>query len=1323
MKLKVFIWLILTPVFLSAQDKGKPFSRYFSPKEYNGDTQNWGILHDKNGLLHVANQRGILQYDGSTWTTIPIPDKKTVRSLALDSSNHVWAGAISEVGYVSGGDKKELQYVSINQLIDSSHRKFGEVWSIEALKNEVFILSDNSLFRYRNGEIKTWDKTGEYFYLLMPFYNQMLLQEIGQGLKIIIGDSLVDVSGSQIFKQIRIHAFIPVSNNGVIVGTRDNGLYSVKISITDKKAGIQSISHIWPEISDYLKKHTLYHGISVGNGEFAFATLRGGVLHVSSEGKIIDIYAEHTAIGAESSYFLSKTPEGSLWVALDNGLARLEPENPFRQWDATLGLKGTVIDVNRYQGTIYAATATGVYYMEDKKNNQIQKFNKLEGIKEQTWCFLQTPDFFKNGDTALLVGSSTGIFSIKGNKAELIGSLDEMYTINLLSKFKNKLVMGKRDGCYIAGYQNGEIQNVQKIKEINDEVRSITEDENGDVWIGINYKGIVKLHFLNNDVGQYSYQLFDTLNGLPNLWFIQTYNYSGKPLFLTETGLMHFNPGKNHFETYHGFDRFLGKNPPGIFNLSVYENGEILINTQYLLHPYGSGYYVDSSALLRLPVTSVQSDFLDKNGCIWLGSSDGLYQYTPKHDKNYLWSFKTLIRKVFKADGTIVFYGGKQTLTPVLENKFNSLTFQYAAPFFDLENEILYSYKLDGFDGVWSEWTIETRKEYTNLFEGSYTFRVKSKNIYGVEGEEDRYSFIVQPPWYRARWTLGVYILLTIILVRLIIVLRTRKISNERDKLEKIVIERTAQINMQKEELMSQADQLRVINTELEKLGLVIRETANAVSIFDPVGNFEWVNEGFTRMYGYTLEEFKNEKAFNIFDCDIPETVKQRIKGCIQNKKTVIYSFFTTTKAGEGLWAQTTLTPILDDLGGIKGLIAIDSDITKLKDAELEIVYQKEKIERQSILLEQKNAELEKLSIVARETDNAIIIMDARGNFEWVNEGFTRLYGYTIDQLVSEKSHNIIGASANVNIRDLINVWYGDKKPIMYESLNTSRAGKLIWAQTTLTPILDTQGNLVRMVAIDTEITRLKDAQRQIEEQRNELEKANATKDKFFGIIAHDLRSPASSLLSLINIVVEEYKNLDNQQIERYLKAIQEASKKTFALLENLLDWSRIQKGVIQYNPTLIHLSTLINEAVSLHAEIADKKNIKILSFVSPDAKAWGDENMIRTVLRNLISNAVKFSFSGNKVSVFHESNQYFVTLKICDEGIGISPEDIDKLFRIDIHHTTVGTQKEKGTGLGLVLCKEFTERNGGKIWVESKPEKGTCFYFTIPSPEQGLKK
>ncbi len=242
-------------------------------------------------------------------------------------------------------------------------------------------------------------------------------------------------------------------------------------------------------------------------------------------------------------------------------------------------------------------------------------------------------------------------------------------------------------------------------------------------------------------------------------------------------------------------------------------------------------------------------------------------------------------------------------------------------------------------------------------------------------------------------------------------------------------------------------------------------------------------------------------------------------------------------------------------------------------------------------------------------------------------------------------------------------------------------------------------------------------------EQRNELEKANATKDKFFGIIAHDLRSPASSLLSLINIVVEEYKNLDNQQIERYLKAIQEASKKTFALLENLLDWSRIQKGVIQYNPTLIHLSTLVNEAVSLHAEIADKKDIKILSFVSPEAKAWGDENMIRTVLRNLISNAVKFSSTGNKVSVFHESNQYFVTLKICDEGIGIAPEDIDKLFRIDIHHTTLGTQKEKGTGLGLVLCKEFTERNGGKIWVESTHGKGTCFYFTIPSPEQGTKK
>jgi two-component system, sensor histidine kinase and response regulator len=243
-------------------------------------------------------------------------------------------------------------------------------------------------------------------------------------------------------------------------------------------------------------------------------------------------------------------------------------------------------------------------------------------------------------------------------------------------------------------------------------------------------------------------------------------------------------------------------------------------------------------------------------------------------------------------------------------------------------------------------------------------------------------------------------------------------------------------------------------------------------------------------------------------------------------------------------------------------------------------------------------------------------------------------------------------------------------------------------------------------------------AQLQLKRQREELQKLNSLKDKLFSIVAHDLKHPFNALLSLTEALMNNYKEFDYDTLGQYLQMLYESAQQGYQLLENLLEWSHTQTNKIKYSPVKIRLPELLENVLQLEKFIADQKSVKLISVVE-DVNVWADYNMLNTVLRNLITNAIKFSHPGSDIyieSTMTENNM--IQISITDQGVGIEPENIDKLFRSDIHFTTYGTSNEKGTGLGLILCKEFVERNGGSITVESKLGKGSSFKFTLPCME-----
>ncbi len=262
-------------------------------------------------------------------------------------------------------------------------------------------------------------------------------------------------------------------------------------------------------------------------------------------------------------------------------------------------------------------------------------------------------------------------------------------------------------------------------------------------------------------------------------------------------------------------------------------------------------------------------------------------------------------------------------------------------------------------------------------------------------------------------------------------------------------------------------------------------------------------------------------------------------------------------------------------------------------------------------------------------------------------------------------------------------------------------------------------GKPLRMIGTNWDITRQKKTEAEIKQRNEELRELNATKDKFFSIIAHDLKSPFNSILGFSEMLKNEARNLDIDSIEQYAGIISSSAHHTFKLLENLLDWARIQQGRIPFEPKPILFNDIVKSEFIRLKETANKKSILLIDGNQGNIFLKANENMLRTVIRNLISNAIKFTPKQGFVKVSAEFRDDYVHILVTDNGIGIKPETIGNLFKIETSFTTRGTENEKGTGLGLLLCKEFVEKHGGKIRVESEEGKGSTFSFSLPANEK----
>lgn len=350
-----------------------------------------------------------------------------------------------------------------------------------------------------------------------------------------------------------------------------------------------------------------------------------------------------------------------------------------------------------------------------------------------------------------------------------------------------------------------------------------------------------------------------------------------------------------------------------------------------------------------------------------------------------------------------------------------------------------------------------------------------------------------------------------------------------------------------------------------------------------------------------------------------------------------------------------------------------------------------------------------------------IVVYDRDFNYQVWNPFMETLTGVKASEVLDKYPFDIFPKLKEADlISDLEKAIRGETLPEKDMSFNFPDSGKSGWAAYTTAPLFDSSGNVTGVINTIRDISRRKEAEKLINLKNEELIKLNVEKDKFFSIIAHDLRSPFNAFLGFTTMMVEDLPSLKQNEIQEIAIEMRKSAFNLFGLLENLLEWSRIRGGTTGFEPRKFKLTSMSVENQYSLFETARSKNIEIVVNIPENTIIYADENMIGSTIRNLISNALKFTKTGGRVSLdATDSDNGFVEISVRDNGIGMNNDLLRDLFRIDVQTKRKGTSGEPSAGLGLLLCKEFVEKMGGEINVESEEGQGSTFRFTVPKEEK----
>ncbi len=784
----------------------------FSPKDYEALPQNWAIIQDFRGNIYVGNNEGILEYDGSTWRKIPTHANTEVRSLAIDKKNRIYVGAVGEFGYLKPDANGKLGFVSLMSLVPEAYSNFGDVWKTFYVNNQVCFQTEEQLFIFFNDSIRVLKAEG-WFNNSFLVNESLIVSDAENGLYRCSGDSINFLGGSEVLIGKKIYIMLPYGDNSILAAIHEEGVFILELDVTQNKLSIQPQK---TSIDSFLKKNQIYSGAKPSDSLYSIGTFNGAGV-INSIGALQYWINKQTGLIDENIKFQALDNQGNLWLGLHKGIGQMQVSSPITFFNETHKLEGYVESITRFAGKIHVATSLGVYSLNPSQNGALPYFSAMENLnRSDTWI---TASYQLENNQMLFIEKNQDIFVVD----RINGIPQSVYNgipWALYQSIGNQkhFYIGVEDGLVKLELEGKQWKHHRIFQSITDRITGIIEDADENLWLSADNAGVYKISGDDKD----EIAFYDSKSGLEEGPFLfQMFNH--ELLVGSGKGILVWNKTTNTFDPHSQFNQLLGNNLRYIHRMSVdHENRLWLVTYIESEERDELGFFdVDAdSSLIWNPVPflgdikgQINAMYHDTNGITWLGGSEGLFRYDASIKKKYDNEFICQIRKVRLGEDSTIFDGAfyneqgwvsmeqSPALQPILDYQYNWLIFNYSAMNVDVEHPTRYSYKLDGYDKKWSEWTTETKKEYTNLPENEYVFRVKAKNVYNHQSVEASYAFSVLPPWYRTIWAFLLFGLVGLGLVYFIVISYTRY-------LRAVIREKTAEIREQKDEIEKQNEEI-----------------------------------------------------------------------------------------------------------------------------------------------------------------------------------------------------------------------------------------------------------------------------------------------------------------------------------------------------------------------------------------------------------------------------------------------------------------------------------------------------------------------------------
>lgn len=478
----------------------------------------------------------------------------------------------------------------------------------------------------------------------------------------------------------------------------------------------------------------------------------------------------------------------------------------------------------------------------------------------------------------------------------------------------------------------------------------------------------------------------------------------------------------------------------------------------------------------------------------------------------------------------------------------------------------------------------------------------------------------------------------------------------------------------------------------------IINKIGDPVFVKNNESRFVFVNDAFCEIFNLTSKEILEKTLAEDIPPEEMEVFLQYDKQVLNTGIENINEETLTIRGGQTKIISTRKSRFIDSDGN-KFIVGIIHDITKLKNAEKSVKISEAHFRG---LFNQSHI------------STALVGLDKC--FVKCNEAFCNFLGYPEKELIGKKIADFtFPDDKDLGVPEMKKIVQGEMESALVQKRYIRKDGSIVWGELTISVVRDEHNKPLYFLPVIQDITERSIAEKKLKDSKNKLKELNSTKDKLFSIIAHDLRGPFNSIEGFSDLIMNNLGRFNQVELKKYLGLINTSANNSINLLDNLLNWAKSQTDQIVFSPKKINITAIIGEILNLLEPTALVKNITLKQRQSEPIKCFADENMTRVVIRNLISNAIKFTNENGEIIVTQKTIKKEIEITVSDNGVGIKKEIIKEIFDVSKNKSTLGTANEKGSGLGLLLCKEFVRKNCGEIWVESIEGKGSDFKFTLP--------